>query len=359
VKYSLFYFPHLTTSYCRPDSTKKKQKGHRFCANNPSALLAKSILSQYSYSMQREIKGTNDLYDMDDLFGGFRGFGNFGFHRSMMPSLFGGRDPFDDPFFTRPFGSMFESSMFGPRSASADRLQLDGEKGIVIEELNSDGEGEEDKGTEAEKYIHQKNSGSGKEPSVEHPDDNVDERDVDGVRNDHNRVVESQPQSHSVSFKTCQVTYGGVDGAYYTSTRTRRTGDDGVVVEESKEADKTTGQAAHRISRGINDKGHSVTRKLNSDGKVDTVQTLHNLKEDELAGFEETWKGNVKGNMHHWNRGFGMHSNSGSSSSEHNEKTWGGWLLPSKEQVRNAVDHEARTNSSGGRTKKVVRINIE
>jgi hypothetical protein len=27
-----------------------------------------------------------------------------------------------------------------------------------------------------------------------------------------------------------------------------------VVVEESKEADKTTGQATHRISRGISDK---------------------------------------------------------------------------------------------------------
>lgn len=25
--------------------------------------------------------------------------------------------------------------------------------------------------------------------------------------------------------------------------------------------------------------GHSVTRKLNSDGKVDTLQTLHNLNE--------------------------------------------------------------------------------
>lgn len=25
--------------------------------------------------------------------------------------------------------------------------------------------------------------------------------------------------------------------------------------------------------------GHSVTRKLNADGKVDTVQTLHNMNE--------------------------------------------------------------------------------
>lgn len=78
-----------------------------------------------------------------------------------------------------------------------------------------------------------------------------------------------------------------------------------VTIEESKQADRTTGQATHRISRGIHDKvnlgnelnsyilfynelvlqlilvvqGHSVTRKLEPDGKVDTVQTLHNLDE--------------------------------------------------------------------------------
>ncbi|KAJ8900160.1 hypothetical protein K2173_024800 [Erythroxylum novogranatense] len=67
-----------------------------------------------------------------------------------------------------------------------------------------------------------------------------------------------------------------------------------VLIEESKEADKTRGQATHRISRGIHDKGHSVTRKLNAEGKADTVQTLHNLDEDELTGFEATWNGNVK-----------------------------------------------------------------
>lgn len=76
--------------------------------------------------------------------------------------------------------------------------------------------------------------------------------------------------------------------------------------------------------------GHSVTRKLNSDGKVDTSQILHNLNEglflmpamiifvcvfldahvhqdyylrffpDELAGFDEDWKGNAKKHMPNW-----------------------------------------------------------
>ena len=101
----------------------------------------------------------------------------------------------------------------------------------------------------------------------------------------------TKPNNRNYSVHTSKVTYGGVDGAYYTSTRTRRAGSDGVsdilwesesyrafslllfyflilcfgflkwlwlvgqvVVEETKEADKTNGQAAHRISRGIHDK---------------------------------------------------------------------------------------------------------
>lgn len=36
----------------------------------------------------------------------FTGFGS-------MPSLFGERDPFDDPFFTQPFGGMLQPGPFG------------------------------------------------------------------------------------------------------------------------------------------------------------------------------------------------------------------------------------------------------
>jgi hypothetical protein len=86
-------------------------------------------------------------------------------------------------------------------------------------------------------------------------------------------------QASRVSVQTCRVTYGGVNGDYYTSTRTTTAGTDGVsnflrascfiyclssesnavilnkvVIEETKEADRTTGQAKHRVSRGIHDK---------------------------------------------------------------------------------------------------------
>lgn len=37
-----------------------------------------------------------------------------------------------------------------------------------------------------------------------------------------------QPQGQSFTFQSSTVTYGGANGAYYTSSRTRRTGSDGV-----------------------------------------------------------------------------------------------------------------------------------
>ncbi|KOM57728.1 hypothetical protein LR48_Vigan11g076100 [Vigna angularis] len=160
----------------------------------------------------------------DDIFEpkGFGDFGGFGFHERMMPSLFGGRDPFDDPFFRDPF-----DSLFGSNSASRAMQNPNREKGVVIEELDSDYEVSDDCPQDRDKDFDQKKSRSTVEPSVEHPDDDDD---------------------------SSRVTYGGIDGAYYTSTRTRRMGANGVVMEENKEADSTTGQATHRISRGIHDK---------------------------------------------------------------------------------------------------------
>ena len=53
----------------------------------------------------------------------------------------------------------------------------------------------------------------------------------------------------------------------------------------------------------------------------------------------------------------------GSSSRKQEKDIWGGWALPSMEQPWKAEGmgskNEARSNSSAGRTKKVVRINIE
>ena len=110
--------------------------------------------------MEKGRQGRDNIFESSNAFRGFGDFGGFGFHRSMMPNLFGDRDPFNDPFFTRPF-----DSMFGSRSTSSDMNQkTSGEKGIVIEELDfEDDQDEEDK-----------DSRSKMEPSVEHPDDDVE-----------------------------------------------------------------------------------------------------------------------------------------------------------------------------------------
>ncbi|KAJ7962186.1 myeloid leukemia factor 1 [Quillaja saponaria] len=316
--------------------------------------------------MQRERDGRGNGFNPSHAFSGFEGIGGFGSHRSMAPSLFGGRDPFDDPFFTRPLGSMFSS-----RTASSDRQHTNGANGIKVEELNSDDEGgTNNKENGDEKDFHNKFFGSSIEPSIEHPDDDdddVDDNDDDVEKkskiatfiNDHNKVDHAQPRS----FTYQKVTYGGVDGTYYTSTRSRRTGTDGVSLDESKEADGTTGQATHRISRGIHNKGHSVTRKLNADGKVDTMQMLHNLNEDEFASFEEAWRGNVIGKFPGWKDRYDTHGMEGSSRNEQKEmQIREGWAFPSLQQDQRdrgfGPDNYSSTSSSG-RTRKTVRINIE
>ncbi|KAF6150639.1 hypothetical protein GIB67_022251 [Kingdonia uniflora] len=74
------------------------------------------------------------------------------------------------------------------------------------------------------------------------------------LQNAYNRLDRPTPQTQSFNFQSSTITYGGPNGAYYTSSTTRRAAGDGLTLEESKEADTTTGKAAHRVSRGIHDK---------------------------------------------------------------------------------------------------------
>ncbi|KAI6668332.1 hypothetical protein NL676_016185 [Syzygium grande] len=53
--------------------------------------------------------------------------------------------------------------------------------------------------------------------------------------------------------------------------------------------------------------GHAITRKLNSDGKVDTMQTLHNLNEGELPQFEQAWKKIARKHLPGWSEHFDGH----------------------------------------------------
>ncbi|XP_010276646.1 PREDICTED: uncharacterized protein LOC104611327 [Nelumbo nucifera] len=330
-------------------------------------------------------RGRGDFFGFGDPFAEFGGFGGFGSHRSLVSSFFGGRDPFDEPFFASPFQSMFESSMMGPNMfGSSSRFFGDSDmhpagflehqapqsskpKGPIIKEITSEDEAEEEQGgaNAKEKTENPRKHSRSKEPYVEDPDDETQERKSKQIQywNDYNRADRAHPQARSYSFQSSTVTYGGANGAYYTSSTTRRTGSGGVTVEENKEADTTTGRATHRVSRGLHDKGHSITRKLNSDGRVGTMQTLHNMNEDELARFEEAWKGNARKHLPGWDERFNLNGNMGAGSSgQDSQAKKGGWALPSTEQ-RQIPERMGwggvRQGGSKGRSKETTRINID
>ncbi|XP_050227497.1 uncharacterized protein LOC126677089 [Mercurialis annua] len=295
------------------------------------------------------------FFGFGDPFGGFGG--GFEDQSSLFSNLMGG-NPFNDPFFAPPFGGMMGSSFFGSNASPFSPMHPSPfmehqaiepprrSRGPIIEELNSDDEKEEtDNG---KKDNPRKHGRPDKEPYVEDPDDEAQERKSKHVqyRNSHNRFNGNerllQPQTQSFTFQSSTVTYGGADGAYYTSSKTRRSGSDGVTIEESKEADSIAREASHRISRGLHNKGHTVARKLNSDGKVDTMQTLHNLHEDELTGFEEAWKGKARHSLPGWDGNFSGHDNMRNAGS--GQASQGGWALPSTEQ-----NQQSRTVPDNGR----------
>lgn len=57
------------------------------------------------------------------------------------------------------------------------------------------------------------------------------------------------------------------------------------------------------------DKGHTIARKLNPDGKVDFMQTLHNRNEDELSGFDRRWKGEARQHLPGYDESYEMLNN--------------------------------------------------
>lgn len=124
--------------------------------------------------------GRNPFSQFGDMFAGFGG------HQSLTSSFFGGRDPFDDPFFTRPFGGMlgpmmnadpFNVSMgsshmmsshhsgfptHGPLMNAHPSPGAIRSNGPIIEELNSDDEVVED---EEKEHAPKKHCRSSEGPS--------------------------------------------------------------------------------------------------------------------------------------------------------------------------------------------------
>ncbi|KAL7587757.1 hypothetical protein Lser_V15G38852 [Lactuca serriola] len=201
------------------------------------------------------------------------------------------------------------NNIFDTHGSSEDLLHsnANSSKGLVIEEIDSDDEGEGEEGQNGNSGVvtddkPHRVATSSKDPLIEHPDD-----------------------------------------------------EEKVVLEDTKEADKTTGQATHRISKGIHDKGHSVTRKLGTDGEV---QTLHNLNQDELASCEEEWEGNADMHIPDWNEEF-------NSFGKPRFGSMGPFGLAleaaggSQRSGRLRSENQEQTSSSRSQPKKVVRINID
>lgn len=297
--------------------------------------------------MQGRGGGGDPFFDFHDPFAGFGPIGGFGgvggsrAPRSFLSSFFGGRDPFEDTFFRNPFGDMHESSFFSlggspfanmhqPAFIEHQPLEPERSRGPIIEELNSDDEKEQE-GSD-KKGNPRKHGRSSSSPYVEDPDEAAARRSrhlQHGSGNNRFNEMQSHPQAHNFIFQSSTITRGGANGAYYTSSKMRRTGSDGMTFEESKEADTTTRQATHRISKSLHNKGHSISRKLNSDGRVDSMQTLHNLNEDELTGFEEAWSGNARKHLPGWSGSFTTLDGMGVGGSRQNgQASGGGWALP-------------------------------
>ncbi|KAG2240470.1 hypothetical protein Bca52824_090788 [Brassica carinata] len=234
---------------------------------------------------------------------------------SPMSDFLRGRDPFDDPFFTQPFGgNMSQPSLFGPPTMDPiagvrppplgftenphhQPPQPRQSGGPTIEEITVLDDEQEGEVYQEARVILGKHGRSSSD--VEMEEAIAEERRIRHMQNmNANAMVNSgqwQPQTQGYSFQSSSVTYGGLDGNYYTSSTTRRTGSDGLTLEESNEANTATRGAAHRISRGFNNQGHTVERTRNSDGRVNTNQVLLNLNEaaDELAGFEQSSSSNA------------------------------------------------------------------
>ncbi|KAH7424763.1 hypothetical protein KP509_11G022800 [Ceratopteris richardii] len=209
------------------------------------------------------------------------GFGN----RNSLFKDFFEKDPFDDPFFTQPFGfgNRFPSigdsfeSFHTPLARQLDTgvREQQSTRGIVIEELS-----EEHKNKGAQK------SESQVEPIVEHPDD-IEVKRVKSV------YSSDGPKYFSQSFAFSSVSYGGPQGTYYKSSAMQR-GSNGVFEEMHEERDTINGHETNQIVHGLGNKGHAITRKKNASGKEDYIETLHNLTEEEKKEFDDTWNKQAK-----------------------------------------------------------------
>ncbi|CAM6126064.1 unnamed protein product [Calypogeia fissa] len=268
-------------------------------------------------------------------FGGFGGLGGFGGRPgSLLTNMFENDPFFSDPFFSRTFGApfgaggifgpsgIFNSDIFGvgqhqghgefleqrpytsPAEGNRRNIQIEGSRrgGVKIEELPDDHD-----------IVGAGQSNSNEEPIVEHPEDDDEKTETFRYQPRSDQLASSRSQSRrqtqsaynpvrTYSFQSSSVVYGGSNGQYYSSQTRRRQGPDGVIEEEHQEKDTTSGMESHRLSHGLHERGRSMTRKRNAEGREEKLETLHNLEEDEVQDFERTWETMAEKSLPKWNK---------------------------------------------------------
>ncbi|KAI5081796.1 hypothetical protein GOP47_0001539 [Adiantum capillus-veneris] len=175
-------------------------------------------------------------------------------------------DPFDDPFFrSTPFSSFFDSPFSAPQAK---------QENLRIEEVPVEGSSSRRRAPS---------------PIIEHPDDDVQLDSWNQRR--WMQMPNSANHEGAYTFSSSSVCYDGPKGAYYAATKTRRGGPQGVVEERFEEQDSTKNKHTKRMSRGLGNKGHSITfQKDTKTGKVDENEILHNLAEEEAHNFDRKWE---------------------------------------------------------------------
>eukprot|EP00741_Cyanophora_paradoxa_P017352 tig00020961_g16762.t1 len=214
----------------------------------------------------------------------------------LMDAVFGS-DPFfsnptagpfgNDPFMNHFFGDRAESIL---RDRSGARAQPPARTGPVIEEITE----EEEEQHAASRRGRSGPQRGGAAPRVQEPDDS--DRGS-GSRARAAPAAASSPfgsllgGTSSFSFSSSSSSFSGGPGTvYYSSTSTTRMGPGGVVETQTSVRDGTTGTERIVLERKLGDKGRRIVRERDATGREQTIDTLENVREDEISQFDEQWR---------------------------------------------------------------------
>ncbi|DBA69522.1 hypothetical protein WJX79_006914 [Trebouxia sp. C0005] len=99
----------------------------------------------------------------------------------------------------------------------------------------------------------------------------------------------SANEGNMVFYSSSVVAQQGPDGAQYAQSQSSSYGGQGVAEHQMRMKDGRTGREEMTISRHIGNKGRTVTKQRQADGRQSQQQHLHNITEDDADHFDEVW----------------------------------------------------------------------